>query len=162
MKLSRDPAQGRNSAPPPVSRRTTSNAKKWYLVANGQNALIFHEKNGVLVQIADITPTEEFTHTRAQKTNGHQPGGEGSVYYTSDPMDRKDDHDERMFLSNVADWLKKALDQDKFNKLVIAASPNALGLLRDCLDHRVEDIVVREINKDYTNMPLAELEKALL
>lgn len=137
----------------------------WYLVADGQNALVFRKVESDLEQIADITPTDEFVPSPAEKTGGHittAGGARRSAYYTSNPMDREGDHDEKVFLKNVSGWIEKAANDDVFDELVVAAAPEALGLLRECLNGHVRQKIVQEINKDYVNTPLAELEAALI
>lgn len=71
-------------------------------------------------------------------------------------------HDENIFIAEVSDWLTHANDDEKFDKLVIAASPKTLGYIRDKLDKRVKEKITREMDKDYINTPLPELEDALL
>lgn len=149
------------SASPHVAAARAKAQPIWYLVANGQNALVFHEVDNKLEQIADITPKEK-PSTSSRRTSGHQPGGQGSVYYTSNPADQENGHDEAMFMGEVAHWLKQAASNNNFKTLVIAAAPKALGQLRTQLDPSLKNKVTREIDKDYTNIPLAELEAALL
>ncbi|MBU0800165.1 MAG: host attachment protein [Alphaproteobacteria bacterium] len=133
----------------------------WYLVANSQNALIFRADKNRLEQVAYITPKNE-PATAKRRTSGHQPGGEGSVYYSSNPQDRLNGHDEKLFISEVADWLVHASDDRQFTNLIIAAAPKTLGYIRDLFDQRLKAKIVQEIDHDYTNAPLTEIENLLL
>ena len=45
--------------------------------------------------------------------------------------------------------------------IIIAAEPTALGYLRKIMDPIVSSKIVKEIPKDYTKMPVIELEKTI-
>jgi protein required for attachment to host cells len=134
----------------------------WYIVANKKNALIFREDGGHLQQIADITPDEENSTSSRRRTSGQMPAGSGKVYYTSNPMDRVQNFESDAFLANVTSWLLVAQQEKAFDRLVLAAAPEALGIIRMKMDAQLEEAVIHEINKDLVNMPLADLEAMLI
>ncbi|MES2728685.1 MAG: host attachment protein [Pseudomonadota bacterium] len=136
--------------------------RTWYLIANGQHGSVFEKTGMHLRHVADLRPTDEMTGTTAEKTSGHIAGGQGSVYYTSNPMDRKGDHDEQSFLRHIATWLEIEMRSQDIAHLVVAASPHALGLFREARSDALSQKITREIDKDYTHLPVPELESCLL
>ncbi len=135
----------------------------WYVLANKENVHIFHKSGNHLERVADFAPDEEIIAGKSQKTSGHSAGrGQGSIFYTSDPMDRERDHDASLFLTHVAEWLGDAWRAQAFDSIVLAASPTALGLIRLVLSKEVAELVVSEIDKDLTKLPILELEDTLI
>ena len=135
----------------------------WYVLANKGNAHVFRKNGNHLERVADFAPDEENTIGRAQKTDGHAAGtGQGHAFYTSDPMDRERNHDASVFLTHVAEWLDDARRAQAFDSIVLAASAEALGLIRPVLSKEVAELVVSEIDKDLTKSPILELEDTLI
>ena len=63
------------------------------------------------------------------------------------------------FASQLADILYKKAHRGEFEKIVIAASPQVLGALRDELHQEVTKRIVGEVDKTLTNHPLDKIEK---
>ena len=61
------------------------------------------------------------------------------------------------FAQELAAELEKNFHANEFSKLVIAAPPHFLGLLRKKIHHSVEKTIVQTIDKEYTNLPEKEL-----
>lgn len=74
---------------------------------------------------------------------------QGSGY---EPNQSPAEHQSEIFARNVADYLLRAHQDGRFNRLVLAASPEFLGMLRKQLDPKVLAAVSLEINKDYTQL----------
>lgn len=135
----------------------------WYVLANKQNVHVFRKNGNHLERVADFAPDEENITGKSQKTSGHSAAmGQGSVFYTNNPMDRERNHDASLFLTHVAEWLDDARRAQAFDNIVLAASPEALGLIRPALPKEVAELVVSEIDKDLTKSPLLELEDTLI
>lgn len=64
-----------------------------------------------------------------------------------------------LFAKEISSELSGGRKQQKFDRLVLVASPEFLGKLRETLDPHVLERVVGEINKDYLKLPLAELHE---
>ena len=62
------------------------------------------------------------------------------------------EHQTEIFARSVADYLLKAHQEGRFARLILAASPEFLGVLRKALDPKVLSAVKLEINKDYTQL----------
>lgn len=61
------------------------------------------------------------------------------------------------FAAELAHTLLRGLEQGRYERLVIAAPPRFLGMLRGELSPRVQKTVVAEIHHDYVHKPLHEV-----
>ena len=81
------------------------------------------------------------------------PGSRSSMEYSSDPVQVR----ERKFVEKLADVLNAKQQEGKFDRLVIAAAPAALGDIRPALSDRVKETILAEMPKDLTNIPVPKL-----
>jgi len=73
----------------------------------------------------------------------------------ADPVEMR----EERFVKAVADELEAMRKQGRFDRLIIAAAPTALGDIRPALSDGVRDSIVAELPKDLTNIPQPQLVK---
>jgi len=73
--------------------------------------------------------------------------------YRSDPVAVR----ERRFAGELAALLNDKHAAGRFDRLVIAAAPAALGDIRPALADEVRQVILAEIPKDLTNVPLPHL-----
>lgn len=71
------------------------------------------------------------------------------------------DTEEAVFVKKVANWLNKQALTHKFEHLVLVADASSLGEIRPQLHKEVQSRLIAEISKVWTNMPVADIEKAL-
>lgn len=64
---------------------------------------------------------------------------------------------EAEFARLISDRLTEGFNKGEFNRLILAAGPHMLGLLRDRLDHRVQETVITEIGKDLTKVTVHDV-----
>lgn len=57
-------------------------------------------------------------------------------------------HTQQVFSKQLADLLKKGLDEGSFTELAIIAPPTFLGILKGSLSSAVKKSVIKELNKD--------------
>jgi len=134
----------------------------WVLVANGTQAQVF-EHGGPGKGLAAIKALRfEQEALRAQDINTdrpgrHQGGGAGSRsgLEQSDPVQIR----EERFVKSVAAELETLRQQGRFDRLIIAAAPTALGDIRPALSDAVKETVVAELPKDLTNVPQPQLDR---
>lgn len=62
------------------------------------------------------------------------------------------------FATDLAEMLYKMAHSGRFDRLVIVASPQVLGVLRDEMHQEVSSRIVAEIPKTLTNHPLSKIE----
>ncbi|WP_179379990.1 host attachment family protein [Jannaschia marina] len=110
----------------------------------------------VRVDEEDNPPDREQTENRRGRVQeSAAPGG-----HAYDETDFHELQKER-FASDLADKLYKMAHKGRFDSLVLVASPQVLGVLRDEMHKEVADRVIGEIPKTLTNHPLSEIEKVV-
>ncbi len=134
----------------------------WIVIADGNQAKVFeHDGPGKGLKAVKDMQFEQEPH-KAQEIMADKPGrsfssaGPGarsSIEYSSDPVQVR----ERRFVEGLADMLDEMLQQGKFDRLVIAAAPAALGDLRPALSDKVKETILAEMPKDLTNVPTQKL-----
>ncbi len=69
------------------------------------------------------------------------------------------DLEEDAFMAEVAERIAAAVNGGKLRSLVVAAPPRALGVLRRHYSEPVRKLLRAEIDSDFANMPVAEIER---
>jgi protein required for attachment to host cells len=152
----------------------------WIMVANAGRARIFSESDPSqpLQEVEDmVSPaahlreldlvTDKMSPTSATNS-GHNVGGTQGVGFAHNanvgtpnsqyqPAQTPTEHEAEKFAKDISAYLKQAHNEGRFKQLVISASPQFLGTLRNNLDSTVQPLVKLEINKDYTQVPVQQL-----
>ena len=135
--------------------------KTWVIVTNGKIARMFDYpgRNKALVplenhvwhapEVNEFADSQSVTHSRVGHSQ-HRLAPHNST-----------DHALDSFAVEIARKLAKAQTSGAFERLVLVAAPKMLGLLRERLDAAVQATIWVEIDKDFTQIPLDELDKAL-
>ncbi|MEM7711285.1 MAG: host attachment family protein [Pseudomonadota bacterium] len=99
-------------------------------------------------------PDREQTANRRGRVQ--ESAGTGRAAY-----DETDFHElqKERFAADLADKLYKMAHSGVYDSLVIVASPQVLGVVRDEMHKEVSGKVIAEIDKTLTNHPLPEIEK---
>ena len=132
----------------------------WVLVADGAQAQVF-EHGGPGKGLSPVKGLHfEQEPLKAQDINSDRPGrhtggglGSRSGMEDGDPVGVR----EQRFVKGVAEQLETMRQQGRFNRLIIAAAPAALGDIRPELSERVRETIVAELPKDLTNVPKPQL-----
>jgi protein required for attachment to host cells len=134
------------------------------VVADGEKMLFFrNEGDAEYPQLIVERNREQVNPPNSeQRTDepgrGHSPGPGRSAYEETDFHQLEKDR----FAHETADMLKRWALRNDFEQLVVVAPPKTLGELRKHYHKEVEKRLVGEIPKDLTNMPVKDIEKALL
>ncbi|MBM2576479.1 host attachment protein [Jannaschia sp. Os4] len=105
----------------------------------------------------DNPPDREQTANR----RGRQSESTGPRTYAYDETDFHELQKDR-FAADLAEKLYRMAHKGIYDRLVLVASPQVLGVVREQMHKEVADKVVAEIDKTLTNHPLAELERVLI
>jgi len=134
----------------------------WILVADGAQAKVF-QHNGPgkgLSAVKDLQFEQE--PLRAQDINSDRPGrrfdsgvNHRSGVEESDPAQQR----ETRFVQGVAERLETSQQEGRFDRLIVAAAPTALGDLRQAFGDRIKQAIIAELPKDLTNLPTPQLGK---
>ena len=71
------------------------------------------------------------------------------------------DIDELAHGAAIAEWLNARALKNQLGEIVVAADPRTLGQIRQHYHKETEAMLVGEVAKDLTNLPLPEIAKAL-
>lgn len=137
----------------------------WILIADGARARVV-ENAGVGKGLKEVDGLEfSDAHLRAGDIMADKPGrafssagtGRSAMEPPTDPVDKR----EADFATGLAEMLKRKLHEGAYDRLIIAAAPQALGDIRKALSPQVQARILTELPKDFTRVPNAELERTL-
>lgn len=142
---------------------TSTPAKVWMIVGNSTRARLFAGR----YLRSDFKEIQTFVHPesrlRQQELNSDAPGrtfdsfGKGR-HSKGQRVDAK--KQERInFALEVADFLEKSRSENKFEKLVVIASPEFMGELRSKLSDKIITCVELSIDKDLTSKTAEEIQQ---
>lgn len=77
------------------------------------------------------------------------------------PTPDQSDVDNETFTNNLASFLRIALDEQRYERLVLISPTEFLVILRDKLDHDVCQLVAELIGLDLTKASLTDIRKRL-
>lgn len=66
---------------------------------------------------------------------------------------------EAEFAASICDFLETSLKQGDYKQIVIASGPHMLSSIRKALSEKVSKLVIAELDKDLTQVPVMELPK---
>jgi protein required for attachment to host cells len=137
----------------------------WILVADGSRALVLKNEGDAIspnlktvrLYEQDNPPTREQgtdKPTRVHESTGTRRSSAEQTDWHQVAEDR--------FLQRIAEDLEKDRQNGSFEQLIVAAPPIALGHLRKVMNAQLKQAVSAEFDKDWTPMPVLEIEKAIV
>jgi protein required for attachment to host cells len=90
---------------------------------------------------------------RSHSSVGH---GRSSVEQTDFHTQQEDE-----FLRGIMTKLDTAVQAGQITSIILVAPPRAIGVMRQGYTHGLKQAVREEIQKDYVNLPVYEIEKHL-
>lgn len=136
----------------------------YILVADNVHARIFTAEtpSSPLMEIEALAHVEGRLHDR--EITSDLPGkikGEGNVGHSLEqPTDPKQ-HEADNFAHYIAHYLQDALNENKFEQLLIIAEPSFLGLLRNFLPEQIKKRICFELDKNITTHSADEIRSHL-
>lgn len=137
----------------------------WVLIADGEKALFLENQTDGENPHLKVIRKEEQDNPKDIDQSANRPGSIGrSAGHGSDSYGDTDWHElaKDRFAADLADLLYQRAHKGLFEHLVLVASPQVLGELRDKLHQEVSDKVIAEIPKTLTNHPLSEVEQIVM
>ena len=130
--------------------------RTFILVADGARAhLLLSEGRGrPLVEVPDsdmrqdLKPDHELSSDRPGRV--HESANVSRHAIERDDLHRRE---KERFAQSLADALDKRLANREYDRLVIAAAPETLGIIRSSLSERVKAVILEEVAKDLTKIP---------
>jgi protein required for attachment to host cells len=137
----------------------------WVLIADGAQARILEntgpgkglkQVDGLDFSIEPLQ-AQDIVSDRPGRSFASHGAGRSAMEPRTDPVE----HREAEFVKSIAAMLDRAKQHGKFDRLVVAAAPLALGEIRKAMTPAVKKMVVAELSKDLTNLPTAQLDRHL-
>ncbi len=136
--------------------------KSWLVVFDGAKALIL--RNMGHEQAPQLELVEAMQH---RSPPSHELGRDrpGRVHQSYGParsaVEEPDLHlaAQLSFVKEVSAMVEKSVHGHAVLKLVLVAPPKLLGELRRCLTRPMRALIVAEIGKDLTKLPIPEIER---
>ena len=135
--------------------------RTYILVADGARAhLLLSEGRGKpLTEVPgadirqDLKPDHELSAERPGRV--HE-----SANVSRHAIEREDLHrrEKERFAQSLAEGLDKRLANREYDRLVIAAAPETLGVIRSALSDKVKAVILAEVAKDLTKIPNTQIK----
>ncbi|GAA4215894.1 protein required for attachment to host cells [Sagittula marina] len=133
----------------------------WVVVADSEKVLFLRNMTDHENPNLDVFDEDEQDNPSDEEQSANRPGrmkdngvGQKSAYQDTDWHELAKDR----FAADLADKLYAEAHKGSFDKLIIVASPQVLGVLRDEMHKEVSDKVIAEVPKTLTNHPVNEIE----
>ncbi|MGR4845096.1 host attachment protein [Rhizobium sp. LARHSG275] len=138
--------------------------KSWVVVCNGAKALIMQNAGGAQLMNLKVLETLTQPSEPDREIGADKPGRS----HAADGFSRSaveetnwQDQAEAEFLKHVAEKLDELVQEMNASRIILVAPPKALGALRPALSADTQAVITAEVAKDYTNMPVDEIERHL-
>lgn len=133
----------------------------WILIADGAHARVLENEGPGkgLSPVKGLRFEQEPLKNQEIVTDreGRSFSSVGSGRSAYEPDISPEDYREQQFVARVAEELDVHHRNGRFDRLIIAADPTSLGTIRGTLSKPVQDVVVAELPKDLTNIPMPKL-----
>jgi protein required for attachment to host cells len=136
----------------------------WLMVANSTIARFFElDKNGNLTEIETLVHPEGRLHGRDLTSDrpGRSYESSNPSRHAMEPSTSPKEVEFEIFAKDISNHLHNALNEGRYSRLQIAASPHFLGLLRQVITGSTAKAVSREIDKDMTQLKADEIKQYL-
>jgi protein required for attachment to host cells len=119
------------------------------------------EHENVVNPLAKVPAREAFTDRQSRKPSGAGPAGAGPT--TDDHRDRHEAEDERRFAREVVAAAQRLATEQRVTRLVLAAAPRLLGVLRAQVEPiRGGSVDLIELPLDLSSASLPQIRDALV
>lgn len=134
----------------------------WVVVADSEKALFLRNLTDHQNPNLDLFERESQENPPDREQSANRPGRMPDTGKNQrSAMDDTDWHElaKERFAADLSDILYAKAHDGAFDRLIIVASPEVLGNLREGLHKEVADRVIAEIPKTLTNHPIDQIEK---
>ncbi|AZT83329.1 host attachment protein [Marinobacter sp. NP-4(2019)] len=138
---------------------------KWVLVADSSRARVFQmpQPRGDLEELTTmVNPAARLKeHDLVSDSPGAHGDGAMAGRHRMPQKNTARSIANREFAREIAQWLRQAHNENRFDALVIVAAPHFLGELRPELDEQVRQMVTEEMSLDITRASPSEIAATL-
>ncbi len=135
----------------------------WVIVADGAKYLVLRNHGDDQFIDLRLIGKKEIENPPAHEQATDRPGRMPDDGHGKSAFQDTDWHvlEEQRFAKDLAADLMKWAEKGRFQKLVVIADPRTLGELRAAYADQLKEKLVAEIDKDFTNSPIEQIETAL-
>jgi protein required for attachment to host cells len=137
---------------------------EWVVVCDGAKALVLENVGDAKFPNLKTKEVYEQDDPKTSEQGTDAPGRSiNSVDGRRSAMEQTDWHtqEEVRFLRKLVAHLDAAVNAGKAKSLILVAPPRALGVLRQAYSHNLKSALHAEIDKDFVQLPVHEIEKHL-
>src|SRR5258706_361808 len=137
----------------------------WVVVCDGAKAIVLENIGDAAYPDLRMREAEEQPDRRTREIGTDAPGRAiNSVGSVRSAVAQTDFHDEseKVFLTDLARRLDKALTERETDSVIVVAPPRALGVLRGAYSTQLRKAVAAEVDKDLVALPIVDIERNLL
>jgi len=137
----------------------------WVLIADGGRALVLRNEGDAAYPNLKVVKAYEIENPPTREQGADRPGrGHDAFGGNRTTVEQADYHRlaEDKFMHQLAEELEKQHQAGAFKALIVAAPPIALGELRKAEAPNLKKAIVADIHKDWTHLPVFEIEKAVV
>jgi protein required for attachment to host cells len=133
----------------------------WIVIADGHRARVFLQEGPGMSLSPSAEP--EMTHALPASRDivsdrpGRSQESAGTVRHAIEPRVDWHRHEKQLFAQEIAKKIASGAARKAFERLVLVAPPQMLGDLRSALPQHVKAMVVAEVAKDLTQVPMQEI-----
>jgi len=130
--------------------------KNWIVVANRTGARIFENigPGSGLAKLMELSHPEgrmkDQDFISDDKGRTHDRAGQGS--HKMEPAESPSDHEDRHFAHDLAQALKKGLEEQHFTRLFVVAEAGFQGDIKAALDKKTASLLQGSLNKDLVHV----------
>lgn len=137
----------------------------WVIVADSSRGKVYTQAqaNSALEETIDLVhPSSRLrgTDLSSDRAGGHT-GGFGQGAHSFDPRTEAKEHEAETFAKEIADRLESGRTSGQFQKLVLMAPPEFLGVLREELNDELRKLVTGALAKDLVMRSVEEVQEHL-
>lgn len=144
----------------------------WVVVADGEKYLLLRNIGDEAFMHLEVVEHDTSPNPPARDLGTDRPGRQhdaarqlqsGVEPWGNSAMKETDWHRiaEERFAKDLAGSLGQMAMSGRFGKLVLIADPRSLGALRKAYDDSLKSVIIAEIDKDLTNLPLDQIEASI-
>ena len=135
----------------------------WVVVADGGKYLLLRNRGDVQTPILDVITHAEIENAPDRMQSSDRPGRLPDPSNARSSVQETDWHvvAKKRFAAELADNLRHWVAQQRLKALVVVADPRTLGELRKALGNDLNEVLVAELDKDLTNLPINQIEDVL-
>ena len=138
---------------------------EWVVVCDGRKALILENVGDEKFPNLRTKEVHEQKNPATHEQGTDAPGRSiNSVGNARSSVEQTDWHEraEGQFLQDLAGRLDAAIGAGEARSIIVIAPPKALGVIRQAYSPTLRQAVRAEVDKDFTKLPVHEIEKHLV